>query len=386
MERCLIMRLQTSIDFVRADVDKHKLVISSTIPLKVLSSAVHNGGFTKANKIINIHVPEDNEENCDRTAEDLDKEIHDDPEKIMKRALIKLSTNPNDVVGIMTFADVRNVDVSNRRHQNITLSTFVTAGVEVAATAGELTISKPTTFKIGTVGTINIILLIDGNLTSSCMVDVLKTIIEAKTVALRELDIRSHFSGDLASGTVTDSVVVACSERGNPLKYAGTATVLGELVGESVIESLKKTLYNEQKIVAHRSLINRLDERGISLAKAINLFLETHSNTAEKFEQFNEEMQKALSDPKIVPFILAGLRFDEDVKKGLIPKGMINNSLLVNAFQIALNGCLVNKTSSKSLGDTTLSAVANLGSCVSSILVSLMNHVYSNICNNKVSD
>jgi adenosylcobinamide hydrolase len=376
------MRLQTSIDFVKADVDKKKLVILSERPLEVLSSAVLNGGFRKTNEIISMHVPEDNEENVYRTAEDVDKELHENPEDILKKALTKLDIDPDKVVGIMTNADVRNVQVSDQRHQGITLSTFVTAGVEVAATAGEPTISKQDSLKIDKVGTINIILLIDGYLTESCMVDAVKTVTEAKTVALRELDIRSCFSGDFASGTVTDSIVVACTKRGKPVKYAGTATVLGELIGKSVKESLKKALRKEQKIVANRSLTKRLEERGISLAKAITLFLETRPKIAEKFEQFKEEIQNALSNPKVAPLVIAGLRLDDDVKIGLIPRGIFDKSMVVGIFQTAVINCLCNKNPSEDLklDDTSLTAVDNLGPFAGSILAAIMNNVYSNMC------
>ncbi len=149
------MRLQTSIKFVKAEVDKNKLVISSERSFQVLSSAVLNGGFTKANKIISIHVPEDNEENVQKNTEDLDKEIPENPENLIKKALAKLDIDSDKVVGIMTNADVRNVEVSNQQYQDITLSAFVTAGVDVSATAGEPTVSKQNSFKIDKVGTIS---------------------------------------------------------------------------------------------------------------------------------------------------------------------------------------------------------------------------------------
>ena len=257
----LEMRFCTSLESVNAEVDKNKLIILSKRPLEVLSSAVLNGGFTKANAIINIHVTEDR-----------DQEIHEDPEGFLRKAVVKLGFDPEKVVGIMTAADLRKVEVFDERYQGITLSAFVTAGVNTSATAGEVTVSKPDFPNINKTGTINIILLIDGNLTESCMVDAVKTITEAKTVALRELDVRSYFSGDLASGTVTDSVVVACTKRGKPVKYAGTATVLGELIGKSIKESVKKAIQKQRKMRANRPLTQRLNERGISLVNAITLF------------------------------------------------------------------------------------------------------------------
>ena len=337
------MILETSIDFIKASVDKHKLLISSERPLEILSSAVLNGGFTTANNIISIHVPEENEENSDRDMDDLDKELHENPVIIIKRALTRLGIYSEKTVGMMTHADVRNVEVSCQRYDDISLCTFVTGGVEVAATAGELTISKPNASKIDRIGAINVILLVDGYLTESCMVDAIKTVIEAKTVALRELDVRSYFSGDLASGTVTDSIVIACTKRGTPINYAGTATVLGELIGHSVKESLKRTLFREQKVEATRCLIKRLEERKISINQAANLFLISNPELAEKSDQFKKELHQALSNPKIVPVIIAGLRLDDDLKANLIPKDMFDKSDLIKSFQTTITECLNNK-------------------------------------------
>ena len=58
-------------------------------------------------------------------------------------------------------------------------------------------------------GTINIIVLIDANPTDSCMVASLITATEAKSAALRDLDVRSLYTGDSATGSITDSVTVA---------------------------------------------------------------------------------------------------------------------------------------------------------------------------------
>jgi adenosylcobinamide hydrolase len=381
MQKVSRVKLQTSIDFVKADVDKHKLLISSEKPLVILSSAVHNGGFKKAKTIISIHVPEHSEENCNRKMDDLDKELHENPELILQRAIKWLGISLDDAVGIMTNADVRNVDVSHKKCGDITLSVFVTAGVEVAARAGELTISLPNQPKID-IGTINVVVLIDGNLTESCMVDAIKTITEAKTMALKELDVRSCFSGDLASGTVTDSVVVACTKRGKPISYAGTATVIGELIGKSVKQSLKKTLYNEQKVEAGRCLIKRLKERRISLEKITNIFLIAHPRLSQKAEQFKKQVDAALSNPEIVPIVVACLRLDEDIKNGLVPKNMFDKPATVEVLQAAVAKCLCNKKidvvkvveatsldNEESLGPFTEKILATIMTCVSSSLL-----------------
>ena len=368
------MRLHSSIGSIKARVDSNKLVILSERPLDVLSSAVLNGGFTKANGIICIHVPEDR-----------DEEIHNNPENLLKRTVVKLGLDPEKVVGLMTAADLRKVEVFDQRNQETTLTAFVTAGVGCSATAGEATVSKRDSPNIKKVGTINIILLVDGNLIESCMVDAVKTVTEAKTVAMRELDVRSRFSGDLASGTVTDTVVVACTKQGKPVKYAGTATVLGEMIGKAVKESVKKAIQKHEKMTANRSLTQRLKERRISIPHIITIFSETHptiSGNSEKLGKFTEELQKILYDPEVASLVIAALRLDDDAKMGLIPVDMCDKSQVCGILQTAARDCLYDKSVASKylkLDDKNLAAVHRLGPFTRSILAAIMNGVCSNI-------
>ena len=81
------------------------------------------------------------------------------------------------------------------------------------------------------------------------MVEAHKTITEAKTVALRELDLRSQFSGDLATGTLTDTIAVACTKKGEPISFAGTFTLIGELIGQCVRECVKEAFTNKKTLL-----------------------------------------------------------------------------------------------------------------------------------------
>jgi adenosylcobinamide hydrolase len=367
------MKLYSSIGSIKAQVDSNKLVILSERPLNVLSSAVLNGGFTKANGIISIHVTEDR-----------DEEIHKNPENLLKRTAVKLRLDPDKVVGMMTAADLRKVEVFDQRNRDTTLSAFVTAGVGRSATAGEATVSKRDS-NIKKVGTINIILLVDGNLTESCMVDAVKTATEAKTVAMRELDVRSYFSGDLASGTVTDTTLVACTKRGKPVKYAGTATALGEMIGKAVKQSVKKAIQKQEKMTVNRSLTQRLEERGISIPNMITIFSEAHSTirgNSEKLGKFAEELQRILHDPNVASLVIAALRLDDDAKMGLIPVDMCDKSQICGILQTAAIDCLYDENVASKylkLDDKNLAAVQRLGPFTRSVLAAIMNRVCSNM-------
>ena len=373
------MKLNTNIKSIEAEIQRGKLVVRSKTPLKILSSTVLNGGLRDANGIINVHIPEDYD----------DGEIHKNAEDFLRREASKLSLPQDKVVGIMTAADLQNVEVMTQKNGDVTLSVLVTAGTSFSATAGDEIASKQNSFQFKKLGTINIIVLIDGNLTESCMVNAVSTVTEAKTVALRELDIRSHFSGDLASGTVTDSVVVACTKRGSPIKYAGTATVLGELIGKSVRESVKKAIHKQDNLVPNRPLTKRLEERGISIANMTTLFSQVHPTireSAEKLGQFTEELQRVLSDQNIASLVIVGLRLDDDAKMGLIPEIPANTchkkSVVCEILQTAVADYLSKKnvTSKYVRLDDLSSAVADrMGLFTRSILFAVMNGVYSNI-------
>jgi adenosylcobinamide hydrolase len=94
-------------------------------------------------------------------------------------------------------------------------------------------------------GTINIVLLVDGDLTPAAMVNAVITATEAKTMTLTAWDVKTP-EGDAASGTSTDTVVVACTGRGEKLCYAGPATPVGWLAARAVRASMDRIC--EEKI------------------------------------------------------------------------------------------------------------------------------------------
>lgn len=216
------MKLNVPIQGVEGEIRGDTLIIRSEMPLKTLSSAVLNGGLIEARAIINHQVPKDYD--------------HVDPKGLLIKVAGKLGL-PKPVVGLMTAANIRNVAVTMERYQDLTVSALITAGLSYPATAGDTVTLAPRN-----PGTINIILLVDGNLNDGCMVDAVKTITEAKSVTLRNLDVKSYLSGEAASGTITDSLGVACTGRGESIKYAGTGTKLGELIGKSVRKSVREAL------------------------------------------------------------------------------------------------------------------------------------------------
>jgi len=272
---------------------------------------VLNGGLCFARAILNHQVPKDFDNH--------------NPQAYLKDVIRKLSL-PQPVIGLMTAANVSNVSVKvDTYEEKKFISVIVTAGLSNPVTAGDQ-INTPT---LG-IGTINLIVLVDGNLTDGCLVETIKTITEAKTVALKELDIRSSFSKRVATGTTTDAIVVACTCKGEAIGYAGAATRFGRVLSLNVIEAIKEAVRKEENLTPERSLTERLKELGItldSLTEAIMELLVYHPNMGSKKEildVLNEELCKALNDVNVASLVLAGIRLEDDGKNGLIP-GLVSN-------------------------------------------------------------
>ena len=309
------MKLNTGIENITAEVKNQILIVWSKNPLKILSSALLNGGLVEANGIINVQVPEG-------SGKDMNDMHWSGPENFLINAANQLQLSKDKVVGLMTAAKMKNVVSFTESYDAVNLAVFVTAGATVAVTAGEPAASKSQYQKVGT---INIIVIVDGNLTDGSMVEVVKTATEAKTVAIRELDIRSRFSGDLATGTLTDSVAVGCTKKGELIQYAGTFTILGELIGKCVREGVKTAILKQENISSKRPLVERLEDRRLSLETIISQGSKGKiTKDSPNYAQVQKQLDSILSDSKIASLVIAALRLDEDLEKGLFPEKNAN--------------------------------------------------------------
>ena len=62
------------------------------------------------------------------------------------------------------------------------------------------------------------------------------TATEAKVKVLHDREVRDVNTGTLATGTSTDSIMIAATQKGESLEFAGTITPLGKLIGKGVYE------------------------------------------------------------------------------------------------------------------------------------------------------
>lgn len=208
------------IDFpgVEVTLNSEFMLLRSRSPLFVLASSVVGGGFSQAASILNRHVHKNYH--------------HPDPAAELQMFARDLGIE-EPFIGLMTAAYVDRARAVTLPDGETTVAVIGTAGVTNATAAG---LSQPAPYLPGT---INLILLIDAQLTPAAMVNAVITATEAKTDVLQRRGIVTP-EDQPATGTSTDAVVVACTGRGQPLAYAGPATRVGWLIGRGVRQVLSE--------------------------------------------------------------------------------------------------------------------------------------------------
>ncbi|MCC6012847.1 MAG: alpha-ribazole phosphatase CobZ [Candidatus Verstraetearchaeota archaeon] len=294
-------------DDIEVSISKEYIIIESKKPIKVLSSAPINGGLRFSNKIINLWIPED---------------FYYDP-----IAYYKSKNVDSNAICLMTGADLMKAGIAKKESSNIKVLAIVTAGISNALSITDWNIMRKT--KIPNIGTINIIVIVDREMTESCMVNAITTITEAKCKVLSSFDIRSFISYEQATGTSSDALAIASLGKGNAIEYAGSATELGWLIASCVEDALNNALICNN-IKTERKLLLRLKERGILLEDLISTAMEIyvpHPNYSkeEAKEIFKRILLEVMDDINVSSLVIAGLRLNEDGERGLIPNMSAEN-------------------------------------------------------------
>lgn len=205
---------------------------------RVLSSAVLGGGFCDASFILNHYVRKD--VFVDR--EDLRSAFRERPAHYLQNLARQLGLTGQGV-GLMTAVNIpKKLVVLRQDFQDLWVEGFLTVGIGNSVRAGD-----PATYveedDTHPVGTINAILITNACLPDSAMVEAVQVATEAKTAILVESGVRSAVSSKPVTGTGTDCTAVV-SGHGRPVRYSGTHTKMGELIGrvvsESIVEGLRK--------------------------------------------------------------------------------------------------------------------------------------------------
>ena len=291
-------------------VDNHvKLVLKDNVlavladaELSVVSGAIYNGGSMKTRAILNIEVPDSYG----------DRRLHDDPVAFITANAGKLELH-GDFVGLVTAAKVRNFSFVKKSHGRLAVSVVATAGCSHAESAGEDIEAQHVE------GTINVIVVVDAAPLENCLVAALATAVEAKAAAMRELDIRSRYTGDSATGTITDSVVVAATGAGERVVLGGPASELGQLVAWCTRKAVREAIVNQGECLPCRSVADRLRERHLPLEKLAAELSKIKSFGLDEGALVSRLAGMLKKDAVFAWGVLAAVKMDEDVEYGLCP-------------------------------------------------------------------
>ena len=186
-------------------------------PKKFLSWAIVGGGESTGQDIYWAKVHEK------------ELPIHLDPIEVLKRRMVNDGING---IGLMTSARIEDPSLSSFEKGGISVKCLSTVGMGNALRVGDPARSYPR------VGTINIVLSVNCALNMNAKLEALSIISEARTLAVLENKIQSTKSEKLSTGTGTDCMILACEAEGVEQTYSGKHTIIGELIGKAVYNSV----------------------------------------------------------------------------------------------------------------------------------------------------
>lgn len=246
----------------RLEWDRYATVLHCVNPRKTLSTSALNGGLRNdLRHIFNFNDSHKAKANCSMHGETMQEHQCHIAESLQLDT--KITT------GLNTAANTNNTVVEQITLDGICVTAIVTAGIEVnACRVGETALLRERAGKCTVLsGTINMILVIDANLTDACMTRALVTGTEAKVAALQELMAASRFSSGLATGSSTDgTIIVSNTESSLLLCEAGEQFQLGECIGKVVKLAVKNALYRQSGLCAHaqHTIFRRAERFGIT--------------------------------------------------------------------------------------------------------------------------
>ena len=185
-------------------------------PLKVVSSAMHNPGFGYYANFINRSVSYNYDERH--------------PHEELKRFLEGEGFKASETVAMMTAVFARYATVREFDYEGIRIVVMITAGLGNAVDITRA-FHRQEQYHAGTINTWVLI-----NSTT-----------EAKVKALFDEAIVDPTTGTQATGTSTDSLLIASTEEGDYHQYAGPITMLGKVIGHGVYETMREAIQKYKK-------------------------------------------------------------------------------------------------------------------------------------------
>ena len=210
---------------VAVEVGSEAVVVTSREPLRVLSSAVHLGGFARARAVLNLHVRK-NDPCADPSG--------------MLGAFARRAGVPAPWVGLLTGAQTERAVQAEEAADGFHALAVVTVGLSNPVAAGTSPVAA------WAASTINTIVVVDADPEPAALVNAVITATEVKALALREAGLLAA-GGLAASGTSTDAVVIAATGRAGRARFGGPASPMGWVVARATRVALDRAVADWQE-------------------------------------------------------------------------------------------------------------------------------------------
>lgn len=159
-----------------------------------------------------------------------------------QRVARELDVAPDEVAQLATAVSLDKLALVTRGHDDLMACALVSAGVHTNALRAGLDEGQHVEARPA-MGTINILLLTNIQLSAAALAASLITITEAKTAALQDLAVASSYTpGVLATGTGTDGIIVVSGTAAPAVRYAGGHTRIGSLMAQAVHAAVTSSL------------------------------------------------------------------------------------------------------------------------------------------------
>ena len=200
-------------------IDAEGVVVKAAAPLAVVSSALVGGGAGVVDAVVNVHVP---------------KGFACMDAVATVAAFARRRGVTTAYVGMLTAALTENAETAVARRGSLTAMAIATVGLSNRITAGVSPAAA-----IAAPGTINTIVIVEGDAEPGALVDALMTVTQVKTLALVEAGVKGA-DGHAATGTSTDAIVIAATQRGPRQQFGGPISDFGWVVAQAAGVALRR--------------------------------------------------------------------------------------------------------------------------------------------------
>lgn len=197
---------------------------------EVLSWAIVNGGRSKTDSVVWREVG----------LAELGPAV--DPGMLLRETLSRVGA-PR-AVGLLTARNVRRYEIERVERDGIVAECVATVGLSNLVAVGDPSnpgkAGDPPSARRESAGTINLVCRVSVGLAEEALLEAMSIATEARTASMLKVDLRSPSSGQPATGTGTDCIVVAAPTAMRAERFAGKHTACGSAIGAAVLGAVSR--------------------------------------------------------------------------------------------------------------------------------------------------